>query len=93
MPDATESGLPERARLVDGAGRCQMLHHLTFIGECGDRHTAADHFTESENIGNPAVIFGGEFTPVPGRRDTETGQHLIKINRALLLCVFRAGRG
>ena len=51
--------------LVMYAG-CQMLHHLTFTGECGDRHTAADHFTESENIGNPTVIFGGELTPVPG---------------------------
>ena len=74
----------ERTRLVDRTGRCQMLHHLTFTGECGDRHTAADHFTEGENIGNPAVIFGSKFTPVPGRRDTETGQHLIKNQQGII---------
>ena len=74
----------ERTRLVDRTGRCQMLHHLTFTGECGDRHTAADHFTEGKNIGNPAVIFGSKFTPVSGRRDTETSQHLIKNQQGII---------
>ena len=67
----------QRARLVHGPGRGQLLHHLGPAAEGRRRQPAAHHLAE----GNRSASTGVEPVP-PGGDDAETGHHLVKISSA-----------
>ena len=63
----------ERARLVDGAGRREQLHHVGAAAERGERQPAADDLAEDRQVGRDAVAL---LRAAAG--DAEAGDHLVE---------------
>ena len=63
----------QRARLVDGAGRRELLHHLGAAAERGERQAAADDLPEHRQVGRDA-----EPLLRAAARDAEAGDHLVE---------------